>query len=454
MSRNDLHRGGTERRPGAQGRRPGTGFSILPLSGLFLLVAAGCGGDAGDGAAGGGTGEVQAFTNARVWDGTGAPVMENATIVVSDSRIVSVGQGEIPEGAEVVDLGGRFVMPGMINAHAHVENPTGTGTSVAEQLDIYAHYGVTTVLSQGEDPLDALPLRANRDNPSLRTARLYASGLIYAPTSYDETSVDSARVHVDAVAAADVDWVKIRVDSNIGQQQKMPPEVYQAVISRAREHGLPVTVHLVELEDAKGVLEAGAALIGHSVRDRPVDQEFIDMMRERNVCLVPTLTRELSTYVYAERPAFLDDPFFLERAAPAGIDTFPPASLRQQQAEGAAALYYKAQLPVAERNLMALHQAGIGIAMGTDSGTRFPGRFQGYLEHLELEMMADAGMTPEAVLRAATGDAARCIRLEGTVGTLQPGAWADFIALDADPLQDIRNTRQIYGVWIAGNQIR
>ncbi len=454
MSSNDIggdRDEGSYRSRGAVKRR-----SVLPLGGLCLLLAAGCGGDADDAAvtAGSGSGDVQAFTNARVFDGTGAPVMENATIVVSDGRIVSVGLGAAPEGAEVVDLGGRFVMPGMINAHAHVENPTGSGTPVDEQLDIYAHYGVTTVLSQGEDPQDALALRSNRESPDLETTRLYASGLIYAPAAYDETSVDSARAHMDALAAADVDWVKIRVDSNLGAQQKMPPEVYQAVISRAQEHGLPVAVHLVELEDAKGVVEAGAALLSHSVRDQPVDEELITMMRDRNICVVPTLTRELTTYVYADRPDFLDDPFFLERAAPEGIDTFPPASMRQQQSTSEGGQYYQAQLPVAEQNMLAMQEGGIGVAMGTDSGPRFPGRFQGYMEHLELEMMADAGMAPDAILRAATGDAARCINLEGTVGTLQPGAWADFIALDADPLQDVRNTREIHGVWIAGNQVR
>ncbi|HUE95420.1 MAG TPA: amidohydrolase family protein [Longimicrobiaceae bacterium] len=422
-----------------------------------LLVIAGCAGESGDAPAAAGAGG-QVFTNARIYDGTGTPIIEDGVLVVDEGgRIVAAGAAssvEVPEGAEAVDLGGRFVIPGMINAHAHVENPGGQGRSEAEQLDVYAHYGVTTVLSQGEDPQNALALRGDRESPDLRTARIYASGLIYAPPAYDETSVDSARAHINALAAADVDWVKIRVDSNLGAQQKMTPEVYQTVMATANEHGLPVAVHLVELEDAKGVLQAGAALISHSVRDQAIDQELIGMMTERNICLVPTLTRELSTYTYSERPAFLSDPFFLERSAPEGIDSFPSAQLMTQQTESAGAQYYRAQLPVAEQNLKALSDAGVGIAMGTDSGTRFPGRFQGYLEHLELEMMVDAGLTPEQALRSATGDAARCIGLEGTVGTLQPGAWADFIVLEADPLADILNTRQIQSVWIAGNQVR
>jgi imidazolonepropionase-like amidohydrolase len=451
-SKHDAQRNGPSRARGrgASGLRA-RWLARVSVPGI-LLFAAGCAEEAPE--AGSDAAAVQAFTNAQIFDGTGSPVIENGVILVEDGRITGVGNVDVPEGAEVVDLAGRWVIPGLINSHAHVERVGGQGPSVEEQLDIYAHYGVTTAISLGEDPPEALALRANRDSTGLGTARLYASGVIWSPPSYTPESVDTARAHVNRLAEMGVDWVKIRVDAQLGAAQKMPPEVYQTVISTAQEHGLPVAVHLVDLEDAKGVLEAGAALIAHSVRDQEVDQELIDMMRERNVCLVPTFTRELSTYAYAERPAFLDDPFFLERAAPANIDAFPSDSLMQLQATGAGAAYYKAQLPVAQENLRRLHQAGVGIAFGTDSGTRFPGRFQGYLEHLELEMMVEAGMTPEQALRSATGEAARCVRLQGTVGTLQPGAWADFVVLNASPLEDIRNTREIQSVYIAGNQIR
>ena len=170
-----------------------------------LLGMTGCAEEASDAPVTAETG-AQVFTNARIFDGTGTPVIEDGVLVVDEGgRIVAAGPAasvEVPEGAEAVDLGGRFVMPGMINAHAHVENPGGQGRPEAEQLDVYAHYGVTTVLSQGEDPQNALALRAERESPDLRTARLYASGLIYAPPAYDEGSVDSARAHVNALAAA------------------------------------------------------------------------------------------------------------------------------------------------------------------------------------------------------------------------------------------------------------
>lgn len=431
-------------------RRPSLGGAAGAAVVVSLFLVA-CGGQQDQAVTTSGAG-VQAFTNANIFDGTGAPMVNNAVMLVQNGRITAIGpasQVQIPNGAEVVDLGGRYVIPGLLNAHAHVEDPTGSGPSVREQLEQYAYYGVTTVLSLGEDPPEALALRADRESPTLRHARLWAAGQIFTPLTAEE-----AESAVHQLASQNVDWVKIRVDSFLGTQQKMPPEAYETVIRTATSHNIPVAVHMVELEDAKGVLRAGARLIAHSVRDQIVDQEFIDLMLSSGVCYVPTLTRELSTFVYADRPDFFDDPFFLERAAPADLDAFLSPDLREAQSTGANAVYYREALPRAEENMRILKQAGVPIAFGTDSGTRFPGRFQGYMEHLELEMVVDAGLTPQEALVSATGTTARCIGLEGVVGTLVPGAFADFIVLNANPLEDILNTRQVHSVRMGGNLVR
>jgi len=403
---------------------------------ITAATAAACsdGGDLADGA-----GRLLALTGANIVDGAGRPPIPDGTVLVRDGVIAQVGTADevdVPRAAEVVDLDGRWLVPGLVNAHGHV-GPDGERSSVPEQLEIYAHYGVTTVLSLGDE---AEHMRDERWSPSLRRARLFVAGPRVGASSPEE-----ARAEVARRADLGADWVKV------GLTNLDAGPVTRDVIAAAEARGLPVAVHIERLEPARLIVEAGADIVAHSVRDLPVDEAFIDLMLERDACLTPTLTRELSTFVYAERPDFFDDPFFLERSAPDGLEAWLTPE-RRAQSEGTQARYWREQLPVAMENLRRLQEAGVRIAMGTDSGPS--GRFQGYFEHLELEMMVEAGLDPEAAMLAATGEAARCIGLAGTVGSIEPGAWADLVALDASPLADITNTRLIHGVWIAGNRVR
>jgi imidazolonepropionase-like amidohydrolase len=189
------------------------------------------------------------------------------------------------------------------------------------------------------------------------------------------------------------------------------------------------------------------------VRDVPVDDEFINEMKKRNVCYSPTFTRELSTYIYDATPPWVDDPFFLKGAEP-GVAEQLKDPKRQEQIKNSnawkAGQQYKASLEVAKRNLKTLVDRGVRIAFGTDTGP--PGRFQGFFEHLELEMMVDAGLTPMQALVSATGDAARCYGKAGQFGTLAAGAAADLVILNQNPLENIRNTRSIDAIWIAGKK--
>jgi imidazolonepropionase-like amidohydrolase len=227
--------------------------------------------------------------------------------------------------------------------------------------------------------------------------------------------------------------------------------VYRAVIDRAHARGLRVAAHIFYLADAKDLLRAGVDFLAHSVRDADVDRELIDLMKARGVCLSPTLMREVSTFVYESRPAFFDDPFFRREADPAIMTALEAPERQKSVAASASAQAYKKALEVARRNLKALHDAGVRLAFGTDSGP--PGRFQGYFEQLELEELVKSGLTPMQALSAATGTAAGCMGLAEAVGTLQPGRYADFVALSRNPLDDIRHTRTIESVWVAGNRV-
>jgi imidazolonepropionase-like amidohydrolase len=228
----------------------------------------------------------------------------------------------------------------------------------------------------------------------------------------------------------------------------MTPEVYAAVIDEAHRRGLRVAAHVFYLDDAKGLLRAGVDMIAHSVRDKEIDDEFVALMKARDVPYCPTLTREVSTFVYESTPKFFDDPFFLAEADPAMVARLKEPARQQAMAQSKSAQAYKAALKVAERNLKKASDAGLLIVMGTDSGA-FPERFQGYFEHVEMAMMVDSGMTPVQVLRSATAGAARALK-RTDIGKVEPGAWADFVVLERNPVDHIQDTRSILSVWIGG----
>lgn len=397
---------------------------------------------------------VTAFVGARLIDGTGRGAIEDAALVVQGGRIVAVGPRsdvQIPRGATMVDLAGKTVIPGLINAHGHVGDTRGleaghySEANVLAQLGLYARYGITTVMSLGGDGEPSVWLRNAQDTSSLDRARLYVAGAVVT----GETA-EAARQMVDDNAAMGVDLIKLRVDDNLGTARKMMPAVYRAAIDRAHQMGKRVAVHIFYLADAKDLLRAGADLIAHSVRDDDVDADLFSLLKQRGACYVPTLMREVSTFVYQSTPAFFDDPFFRREADTAVVRALKDPRRQARVKADRAAQAYKRALETAKKNLKALFDAGVKIAMGTDTGP--PARFQGYFEHLELEQMVDAGLMPMQALVAATGDAAACLLLPG-VGTLERGKWADFVVLGADPLADIKNTRQVESVWIAGNRV-
>ena len=302
------------------------------------------------------------------------------------------------------------------------------------------------MFSLGGDGPEGLAVRDRQDTPDLDRARLFMAG----PVVTGDTPEEAVAV-VNAVADSGFDIVKIRIDDNLGAAGKITPEVYQAVVETAHQRGLRLAAHLYYLEDAKGLLEAGADLVAHSVRDADVDDDLITLLRDSGVCVCPTLMREVSTYVYESRSDFFDDPFFLRDADTAAIERLSAPANQERIQNSRSAQTYKAQLEVAKRNVKTLTDAGIPIAMGTDTGP--PGRFQGYFEHGEFALMVEAGLTPMQAIIASASDAARCMEVDTNLGSLEPGQWADFLVLGANPLDDIANTRMIETVYIAGNPV-
>lgn len=421
-------------------------FTILLLCIIFSFTA--CGERYPD--------DILVFTNTTIWDGTESAAYENSALITHLGdvlEIIHMNDPDFPEEAVTVDLDGRYVIPGLINAHGHVGMARGLQTgqdvrtreNVIDQLQLYASYGVTTVVSLGDEPEAAFGVRNEGNFSGQQMARLYLAGPVLNPASPDEV-----RGEMSELMERNPDWTKIRVDDGLGTSEKMSPETYSTIIEASHDYDTPLAAHIVTLEDAKGILQNDGNLIAHSIRDEPVDSEVIDLMLERDICITPTLTREISTHIYADEPDFFDDPFFLAKANPDVIEQLRDPDV-QERYTGEAADFYRDALPLATENMMTLHNSGIRVAMGTDSGP--PARFQGYFEHMEMEMMQEAGMTPAEVLLSATGYAAQCMGIDNRVGTLESGKAADFMIIENDPFNDIRNLREIFSVYIGAQRV-
>ncbi len=412
---------------------------------------------------------------AQVWDGTGRPPLQDAILVIKEGRIQDVGPRAsyaIPKEARVVSGKGKTVIPGLINTHGHVGMTRGlkagkenyTRENVLAQLKLYARYGVTTVLSLGTDfePMFEVRGAARPDEPARATVFTAGRGFTgkngypavlpgNAGVPREVDTIDEVKTNIQELAKQKVDVIKIWVDDHWGHYQKIRPELYRTIIAEAHKQNLRVMAHLFYLEDAKELVKAGLDGMAHSVRDKEIDDALIRSLKEKKTFAIATLVREESTFVYAEPPAFLDDPFFNRWLDPDIVRQLKNPAYGARIKSDPEFSKYPGQLKMAQKNLKRLWDAGIKIAFGSDSGP--PARFQGFFEHRELELMVQAGLTSAQALQAATSNAAQCLRIDRDFGTLEKGKRADLILLDADPLEDIRNTRRINKVWIGGREV-
>jgi imidazolonepropionase-like amidohydrolase len=399
-----------------------------------------------------------ALTGARIIDGTGTAPIEQGTIVIANGKIAAVGPSAsvtVPAGATRIDATGKTIIPGIINAHGHVSTDDYTKLPRREHmmniLKVYSEYGVTTTTNLGSyeivDETESLKIRDEQRKNGHDRARLYDAG----ENAIGKTP-DEARRSVARLADVKVDLIKYHINGNAND---MNPETYGALVDEAKKRGFLTTVHIFNLRDAKGAVEKGTNAIVHSVRDQDVDKELIDVMKRNNVGYVPTLTRDLSVFIYETEPAFWQEPFFQKGmyVYKTQVDILKDPELQQKTRTSPQVQRIKTALDQAKRNLKMLSDAGIPIGMGTDTASPNDlGRWPGYFEHTEMEMMVQSGMTPMQVITAATAGAARILRLDN-LGSIAVGKEADLVVLNANPLTDIRNTRQIDSVWIAGRQL-
>ena len=396
-------------------------ISLLMVS-VFVLAAC----------AGTPPGPLTAYEGARLIIGDGE-VIENGILLVEQNRIARAGPaGEVrvPSSATRVSLAGKTVMPMIIDTHVHLGS---TREALLRDLRWRAYYGVSTALSLGTDSCEVLDLRGT---VTPGTARFLSAGRGITMPEPGRTTVPywvgseaDARKAVTELAAHKVDIVKIWVDTRDGKYKKLTSEIYGAIIDEAHKRALRVTAHIFDLEDAKGLMRAGIDAFAHGVRDRDVDDELIAMFRARpDVVLTPNLP---------DRGVRVDRSWLRSSLQPADFARLEAANTDRPLAQ--------AFFGIQARNLARLNAAGVRITLGTDGNTPWG-------PHEEMADMVAAGMTPMQVIVAATRNSAEFLRVKDA-GTLQAGKSADFIVLEANPLDDITNTRRISAVVLRGEAL-
>lgn len=440
--------------------------------------------------------QAVALVGATVIDGTGAAPTPDAVVLVEADRLTCVGSREacpIPDGAREVDVTGRFITPGLVDAHVHFSQ-TGWHDGRPDGIsapDVYPYpetardlranperwfrsylcSGITAVYDVGGHPWTTdLPERAEDDPTAVhvraagplvthvRNEALNVDGEIY--TFLPMGTAEEARASVDRLVEMGAQAVKVWYLRPSPERRAALDEILVTIGAEARAAGLDLIVHATSLREAKVALRAGATLLVHSVEDRPVDEEFLELLRRNGAIYAPTLvvgrnwSRAMASAILAE-PFAIDDPAGCVDPATrakvgsvAELQPYVPERLRSTRAAFTRLEASGASVPMLYENLRRVHEAGGTVVVATDAGN--PLTLHGPSIHQEMEAMQQAGMEPMDVLVAATRNGARVLDRSGDLGTLEPGRIADLLVLDEDPTADARAFRSLTHVMRAG----
>jgi imidazolonepropionase-like amidohydrolase len=462
-------------------KRPSS--ALLFSAGLILAMA---------GAAAAQAPTVTVFEGARLITGDGSAPIENSAFVVENNRFTQIGRrGEVPvpAGARRVDISGKTVMPTLVDLHGHfgfqnipagtMSKETFTRENLLDHMQRLAFHGVGAAVGVGDlvDRSDMhggrtgwgdVPLRLREEVvPGAALFRTSGAGMAWpgsgaqgdpsrVDVSYPVSTPQEARAAVDDYVKIKPDFIKIWVDDRRGTKKTLTPELYRAIADEAHKFNVPVAVHNVKLDDAKELLRAGVEGWLHvPVRDGDVvDDEIVGIVKDRIarndrpvMWVTPSLITSWMNTTGGTRPAWLDDPLLRATYSPEQIDKYWGDPLKKMSPEAVARA--RKNFEADGRNAMKLRAAGMRIVEGTDTGqSRF---LIGYFNHLDLESMVAMGMTPSEVIVAATRDSAEIAHLDA--GLVAPGKSADFIVLDANPLESISNTRRIDKVYLRGQEV-
>lgn len=455
-------------------RQPSRAAAACPRRAVALLACAGalaaaCGAEPHPPRPSAAQSSAVLFTGMRLIPGDGSPPIEDAALLVDGGRITAVepaADAALPPGAATVDLAGKTVIPALVDLHGHVGFQRGlsydaanyTRATIVDQLRAYAWHGVGAVVSLGTDAGNLWrEIQREQQAGALDGARLHTAGRGLAapnagpgspalrPSAHGVTSAAEGRRLVGELAAQGVSFVKIWVDDRSGTVEKLAPALYRAIIDEAHRRGLQVIAHVFYHADAEDLVAAGVDGFAHLVRDREMDAALAAAIAARDIFVMPNLGVS-ERRRHAAPPAWLRDPLLAATVAPVVRERAAAAyAARAADAPARAAQYARM-----ERSLRTLHAAGAALVLGSDAGVQ--DHFPGFAAHRELELAVAAGLPPMEALIGATSRAAARLKL-ADAGRLAPGARADFVVLDANPLDDITATRRIARVYLGGAEV-
>jgi len=433
-------------------------------------------------------GAVVLYQGARIIVGDGSPALENASLLVQGGRVLAVGtQVQVPAGATRVDLTGKTIMPGLVNTHLHIGPGRGSPAffdmeparqAYIQQLHELAYGGTVVSTSMGWDNDAIFSIRsmympnATRILTSFRGAsvplgqvkKMQDADAAGKDTRMDEDMSDStvwlwtktqAQIYVQDQASRNVDFIKMWVDDRLGTELHLSPDIYRPLIEQAHQHNIPVFAHMFYQQDAKDLAAANIDMLAHPVRDSLVDDEFVQLMKLHNV--VQQTNSQVPwgyTTTEADGPLLWEDPLYLETNSPLAVERTKEQAVKRQSIVRS----HEGQLDVDGRkfneeiykrivaNLKKEYAGGVRIAVGTDGGGSFA-------PHLDMRLMVkDLGMTAQQAITVATKNSAEALGLN-SLGTIAAGKDASFLVLNANPLDDIKNTARIADVYIKGHKV-
>lgn len=414
---------------------------------------------------------LQIFSNVHLILGDGNTI-DRGYLASQRGVIQAIGTGamqNIPPDAVVHNLSGKTLMPALVNTHAHLGweaygkwgSQYFTAENLIDHLYRHAYYGVGTIISTGSDKEDiAKQVKTDQLKGNIGGARYHLSPGMGSPGGgpnprftddpdywgvHPLRDTQQAAETVGDLAAKGYGIAKIWVDARDerrGAQIKLTPEIYSSVLTAAKNHDLRIIAHATTLGDHKSLVELGNRRFIHMPYDTAVDNDYLEMVQRNNVFIVPTLgmiTKNEPYYV----PAF-QDPFFFDQVSPSTLESLnsnysPPSNVQSEAVQQRSAML--------ANNLLKLKDH---VILGTDAGA--VGDFFGFADHVELALFVRMGMTPMEAIIASTSRAAEAFGLDN-VGVLAEGKAADFIILNANPLQEISNTREIADVYLRGERV-